>query len=131
MFPGATYKEVSLGADHIRMSGSFTCNGASAVSAVVGKGFTVARTDTGDFTVSLGTSAFPTPYKKLISWTLDYMAADATVADLKINSSGTSVTSATAPKIVITNAPAGTPTDLTSVIVAFEFVFGTSELDSG
>jgi len=128
MFPGATYKDVALGPDQIRMAGKFNANGASAVSASYGKGFTVARTGTGEYTVSLGTSAFPTPYKRLISANVSALVANGTFAHPLLKTDTSS--SATAPLIILKNVDtSGNPADVTATIY-FEFVFGTSELNS-
>lgn len=128
MFPGNTYQGCELGPDQIRMNGRFSANGASAVTSTYGKGFTVSRTGTGEYTVVLGTSTYPTPFKRLIGATFGALAAGGVFTNLRVKTDSSS--SATAPVIVLNNVDtSGNAADVTATFY-FEFVFGTSELNS-
>ncbi len=123
----ASYQDISLGSDQVRMDGSFATNGAGAVSGVKGKGFAVARTGTGTYRISLGTTALPTPFKALISAQLTPQCANGVVHNLKVL---TDSSSAATPFIdVVNNDAAGAAADFTGRVY-FMFCFGTSGLNS-
>lgn len=128
MFPGNTYKDQSLGPDQIRMLGRFTANGSGAVTSPYGKGFTVARTATGTYVVSLGTANYPTPFRRLLAFLSGWMVANGVYANLKVLTDNSG--SYTAPSVTLVNCDtSGNPADITGTF-SFEFVFGVSELNS-
>lgn len=97
----------TLGEGVVVIAGSFTTNGASALSAsgVKGKGFTVARTDTGKFTVTLDQQ-----YTALLSGTATAQCITASNLDRACQLGAVDVTSA---KTIVIQTMAGTsPTDM-------------------
>jgi hypothetical protein len=117
----ALYRDVSTGPNQIRLAGSFVMNGASAIDNTQnrGKGFTVARTAPGTFSINLTSS-----YLSLIMvvGTTDYV----TTGIVYNNAAVTNVASTTAPTVgVLVSVPGSGTIDQTGVRVYFDLVLST------
>lgn len=99
------YMDNSVNAAVTLVYGTFACNGASAPTKVHGRGYTVARTGTGEYTLTL-----EAPAANLMAGKVSRIGPAATVSALHFKTV-TGVSSAT-PTLVIGNSPAGVATDL-------------------